>query len=127
MKILPTERLEIFQPARVSVCAICLQPPKPAVDETADDIGIAPDGRVGLDKRAHGFFIGLGCGFLLPTGHRACRDRKELCGFFLGEGQEGPELEDLESQVWGVMRSTSFRILLPALGQDSADRFVTPR
>jgi len=30
------------------------------VDEMADDIGIASDGRVGTDERAHGFLFGLG-------------------------------------------------------------------
>ena len=115
----PTEHLRDLLAATETVKAH-------GVDEMADDIGVAPDRRLGTDERAHGFLFGVGRDFLLPPGHRVSRDRKELGGFLLGKVKERLELEDLESQVWGVMRPTSFRNLLPALGQDSGDGFVTP-
>ena len=62
------------------------------MDEMADDIGIAPDRRIRLNERAHGFLSWVGRDFLLPTGHGVSRDGKELGGFFLGKPEERLEL-----------------------------------
>ncbi len=67
------------------------------MDEMAEDIGIAPDRRLGLNERAHGFLAWVRPNFLLPAGHGVSRDRKEPGGFLLGKAKEGLELEDLES------------------------------
>ena len=92
------------------------------LDQVADHIGIASNGRLGTHERVVGLRLGESC--LVPAGDGVGGNGKEPCGFSVGKCQEVADAEDAEALLGRVVRAPAFRKSLPALRQDGSGLMI---
>ena len=88
------------------------------MNELTDDIGIAANGRIGLDEGTDGLSVGMGFDFLFPTSDGPCRNTKTVSGFLPRPASTPLELENKEPLFRCILWPFFVGNLVPSFSQD---------
>ena len=91
-----------------------------AVDELADDVGVATNGRARSNERFSTLVLANAGTLALPPGDGAWGNTKQVSGLARGESAQTTDSQDPVPRLGSVQRALFVRNLVPALAEDQS-------